>query len=115
MSRAPRPAGTIPNFWPSFKQPIPHRQRVLPLEEQLEAVLPGVAGARDERRLATGMALGDGVVAQAAQVHVGQRLEQLRGARTLDGDERGAQRGVVDGGVVAGEAGVQLARDLLAV
>ena len=61
------------------------------------------------------MAAGDGVVLERRQVDIGQRLEQLRGPRALDGDERRAQRRVVEGGVVAREPLAQRGRDGFAI
>ena len=105
----------IPNGLARFEQRVPDRQRVGPVEEQLEAVLAGVAGARDERRLAARVALGDGVVLERGQVDVRQRPEQLRRTRALDGDERRPQRSIVERRVVAGQPLAQLVDDDLAV
>ena len=104
-----------PETLAGVEQRVPHGQRILPVEEQLEAVLAGVAGAGDERRLAARVAFGDGVVLEPGEVNVRQRPEQLCRARALDGHQRGAQRGVVKGRVVAGQALAQLRHDDLAV
>ena len=82
-----------------------------PVDEQLEPVLARVAGARDERRDARDLALGDRVVAQRAEVQIGQRSEHLGGAWPLDGDERRRERPIVEHGPPAPEPRSQLVRD----
>ena len=66
------------------------------LHEDLEAILAGVAGPRDKGRNARHGSFGDPVVADAGQVEVGQRREDLHRPGTLDGDEGGSQRAVVE-------------------
>ena len=50
-----------------------------------------------------GVSLGDRVVLERGKVHVGQGSEQLGRARTLDGDQRRAQRCVIHGRVVTAQ------------
>ena len=66
------------------------------LDEDLEAILAGVAGPGDEGRDSGDGPLGDPVVADPGEVEVGQRGEDLHRPGTLDGDERGGQRAVVE-------------------
>jgi hypothetical protein len=85
---------------------------------QLEAVLAGVAGAAHDHVVAGNGSLGEVVVADAAEVDVSERLEDLGGLRTLHGEERhvvarvreghGESRGVPRdvGEVLRGIAGV---------
>ena len=47
MSRAPRPAGLRPSGAAELDERAPERGRVVPRAEDLDAVLAGVAGARD--------------------------------------------------------------------
>ncbi len=57
-------------------------------DEQLEAVLAGVAGAGDQRGDARDRAGQTGVVLQAVEVGVGQRLEDAGGLGALHGEQR---------------------------
>src|SRR6185295_9685003 len=67
----------------------PEGRRVLRIDVQLEAVLAGVAGARDERRAAVHLALPEAVVAERRGAG-GERLEDLLLLGTLEGDQRPA-------------------------
>ena len=80
----------------AVEQRVPQLAGPRGLDEDLEAVLAGVAGPRDQRRDARDAALGDRVVAQGVEVDVGQRREDLASARALDRDEAGRQRAVVE-------------------
>ncbi len=57
------------------------------------------------------MSLGDRVVAQAGELDVSQRSEDLGRARALNGDQRSPQRSVVERRVMAHEAFAQCGRD----
>ena len=100
VSRAPRPHAMMPAGCPAARRASHTGNASCPVKEELEAVLAGVAGARDERGLPAHVALGDRVVAQRAEVDVGQRRAGACCARALDGDQRGAQRRVVNGRIV---------------
>lgn len=69
-------------------QCLPQPDGVLRLHEQLEAVLAGVAGARDQRRDAGDRSGQTGVVLQAVQIGVGERREDARGLGALHGEQR---------------------------
>ena len=72
------------------EQRIPHGRGFFGREEDLEAVLAGVARARDDDRLAQAFQarLGAGVVFHRGQVGFDVRLQPFDGARALDRDER---------------------------
>src|SRR6266851_3957140 len=78
-----------------LEQRVPHARRVGARDEDLEAVLAGIPGARDRRHraghLRRGHTEGDDVV----DVHRGDAAQDLRRARTLRRDERGLHREAV--------------------
>ena len=96
MSRAPSPTGPPSAARTAVEQDVPQALGLGRIDEDLEPVLAGVAGPRDQRRDAGDGPLGGGVVAQRRQVDVGQRPEDLGGAWTLDGQQPGRQRPVVE-------------------
>ncbi len=75
---------------------VPHRGPRRRVHEELEAVLAGVAGACDEGRDPGHASLRDPVVVDRSQVEVGERGQDPRRLGTLDGDEGGRQRPVVE-------------------
>ncbi|CAM5645346.1 hypothetical protein SAURM35S_07265 [Streptomyces aurantiogriseus] len=94
-------------------QGLPQLHRVLRLHEQLEAVLTGVAGARDQRRDPGDGAGQPGVVLQTVEVGVGEGREDARGLGTLDGDQRVVVPVVTHLGVEAGRTlGQRVQHDL---
>ncbi len=96
MSRAPSPTGP-PSAARTASRRASHSALGLGrVDEDLEPVLAGVAGPRDQPRDPGDGPLGGGVVAQRRQVDVGQRPEDLGRARTLDGQQAGRQRPVVE-------------------
>ena len=107
--QAQRVAGTQPDRHEPdaparLHQRVPQGRGGVPRHEQLEAVLAGVAGPGEQGIRAGHPGLGDAVVAQGAQVGVDQRRDDALGARALDGEQGGPQRGVIQAGVEAGQA-----------
>ena len=96
MSRAPRPAGTTPAARPACEDRVPDALGRRRRHEHLEAVLAGVAGARDRDADAGDLAGREPVVLDVAEVDAGQRLQDLARRRPLDRDQRVA-RARVDG------------------
>ena len=98
VSRAPSPTGTTPSALPASSMAshtIPHGRDV---DEDLEAVLAGVAGPGHQRRDARHVPFRDRVVAQAVQRHVRQPPEHAGRARALQRDKPHGQRTVVEHG-----------------
>ena len=96
VSRAPRPAGSAP----PLDHGVPDRGRVRGRDEQLDAVLPGVAGAADEHAgRARDRQLGG--VEAGGQLAVGQRTDESAGLRSLDRDHREVLEAVDHGRVGA--------------
>src|SRR4029079_6386517 len=98
-----RVAGTEPDRGDAlvlarFHQGIPELGGPGRVDEDLEAVLAGVAGAGDEGRDPGPGALGDRVVAEGIEIDVDQRPDDLDRARTLDRDEGRDERPVVEDG-----------------
>ena len=83
-----------------LEQREPHLVGLRGRDEDLEAVLAGVAGARDGRADVGDFPVAEPVVLQAREVDAGKRLEHVHRFGTLHGDERIA-RARVDGDRVA--------------
>ena len=88
MSRAPRPHGTRPSPCPASSSASHRRGAIAGGDEDLEAVLAGVAGARDRAADAGDLAVREPVVLDRAEIDAGQRLEDLPRLRPLHGDQR---------------------------
>ena len=86
---------------PRLEQRVPQLPHPIDVDEQLEAVLAGVAGAGDLHRDPGHDALGDPVVADRRQVELRQRSEDVERARPLDRDEPGREGAVVEDGAEA--------------
>ena len=92
-----RPAGAPP------RDRLPDAVGRLRRDEDLEAVLARVAGARDGRADVGHFAVREPVVLHRGEVDAGQRLDDAERRRSLDGEQRVA-RARVDGDGVAGRA-----------
>ncbi len=77
-----------------FEQRLPHAVGHVRRHEDLEAVLPGVAGARDDGARVRHLAVTEPVVLELRQLDAGERLQHFAGGRPLNGDERIAAAGV---------------------
>ena len=85
-------------------QRIPQLERPGVVDEDLETVLAGVTGPGDERRYARDATLADRVVAQRAEIHIREWLDDVDGSRTLDGAQGHRQRAIVQNGPEPREA-----------
>ena len=80
-------------------QRLPERHRITIVEVELEAVLTGVSRTRYDRRTAGDRSLDEVIVADAGEVGLGERLEQARRFRALQGKEGDVVALVVELGV----------------
>jgi hypothetical protein len=83
VSRAPRPIGRIPSGVPASKDAIPERERARRADVDLEPVLAGVAGARDERPVVAGSELEAFVEAERANALAVEPRDHVLGLGTL--------------------------------
>ena len=93
-----------------FDQLLPDRRRDLGVDQQLDPVLAGVAGAAGERRPAADLDRGD--VHPRRQLDPQRALEDAAGVRALDGEHRVAVGDVADGDVEAARDRAELARSV---
>ena len=119
VSRAPRPHGISVGRPAGLENRLPDPVGRLRRNEDLEAVLAGVAGARDGGADVGDLAVGEPVVLHARQIDAGQRLQHLERRRALHREQRVARAGVDGDGVagrldVLGDPGVVL-RDVAGV
>src|ERR1044072_7543177 len=87
-----------------LEEALPQRRRRVGVDVELEAVLAGVAGARDDGAMAVDGARCEAVVLQCREVEVGQRLQDLHRLRPLQREERVAVGDVFHLGVTSGVA-----------
>ena len=96
VSRAPSPVGMSPSDAPASRRRRASRFGLAGRHHDLEAVLPGVSHAGDGPGDAGDPPLGEPVVADRREVEVGERLEDRRGARPLEREQRGLVAEVLD-------------------
>jgi hypothetical protein len=90
VSRAPRPQGaTSPEF-------LENARTLGRREVDLESILAGVARPRNDRSRAVDLAAREAVVLDRRQIHIGQRLQNLFGIRSLQRELRVIGAGIRD-------------------
>src|SRR5204863_5499957 len=89
---------------PGGHQRIPELDSPTVVDEDLEPVLTGVAGPRHEGWNPGDRALGDGVVAEGAEIDIGQWRHDLDRARALDRDQRHRERAIVENRLEPGDS-----------
>ena len=112
MSRAPSPHGTGGEPSPASDASSASQRAGAgrPVDEQLEPVLAGVAGARHERVDPGDLPRCRGVGPEGGEVDVGERGQHVGGTRALHGDERRLERRIVELGRPTSEPLAQLVR-----
>ncbi len=105
MSRAPRPHGITPAALARLQDRLPDPIGRLRRDENLEAVLAGVAGARHGGADVGHLPVREPVVLHRGEIDADERLKDLERRRALQREQR-VSRGRIDGHGVAGSGDV---------
>ncbi len=76
-----------PRDWPAVEECVPNFHSIVPRHEKFKSVFAGVTGAGQQGRDTARGSSRAGVVLDATEVDRHERLENLGGKRSLDGNQ----------------------------